>query len=268
MSARRLRAALALALVMILGGSFVGDQHCLAPKRRARSRRHCAWVPAVGQVRCLQTTLNAQGYNSGPVDGSFGAMTYRAVVRYQAAKRLFVDGVVGRQTGTSLGVWGAAPLVRWCHVWWWHVGRRRAWRSHGGMLDRLGVTSRLVGRPGPLPAVAPDRRRVPSRPDRRGVRHDDAQRCRALPTSQGSARRRHRRPSHRHVVGHLGDDGEWRGAPAAADEPMHATVGRAGCRPSGGRRQLVGKRGRRRLARVHRRSMDVPADGHAGPRRA
>ena len=24
-------------------------------------------------VRCLQTTLNALGYNSGPVDGSFGA---------------------------------------------------------------------------------------------------------------------------------------------------------------------------------------------------
>ena len=108
MSARTLRAALALALVMILGGSFVGDQ---IPRAEAA----CTISTSLrlgsggGQVRCLQTTLNAQGYNSGPVDGSFGAMTYRAVVRYQAAKRLFVDGVVGRQTGTSLGVWGAAP---------------------------------------------------------------------------------------------------------------------------------------------------------------
>ena len=54
-------------------------------------------------------TLNAAGYNSGPVDGRFGPVTYRAVTRYQQAKRLFVDGIVGRQTGTALGIWGAAP---------------------------------------------------------------------------------------------------------------------------------------------------------------
>ncbi len=34
-------------------------------------------------------------------------MTSNGVVRYQRAKGLFVDGVVGRQTGTSLGIWGA-----------------------------------------------------------------------------------------------------------------------------------------------------------------
>ena len=32
-------------------------------------------------VRCLQTTLNALGYNAGPVDGRYGPVTYRAVVR-------------------------------------------------------------------------------------------------------------------------------------------------------------------------------------------
>lgn len=59
-------------------------------------------------VRCLQTTLNALGYNSGPVDGSFGAVTYRAVQAYQRARGLKADGLVGRMTGTSLGIWGTA----------------------------------------------------------------------------------------------------------------------------------------------------------------
>lgn len=59
-------------------------------------------------VRCLQQTLNAQGYNSGPVDGWFGSVTFRAVRSYQTAKGLYVDGIVGRQTGSALGIWGTA----------------------------------------------------------------------------------------------------------------------------------------------------------------
>lgn len=59
-------------------------------------------------VRCLQTTLNAQGYNSGPIDGAFGNVTYRAVTAFQRAGGLVVDGVVGPQTGGALGIWGAA----------------------------------------------------------------------------------------------------------------------------------------------------------------
>ena len=35
-------------------------------------------------------------------------MTHNGVVRYQRAKGLLADGVVGRITGTSLGIWGTA----------------------------------------------------------------------------------------------------------------------------------------------------------------
>ena len=35
-------------------------------------------------------------------------MTHNGVVRYQRAKGLLADGVVGRMTGTSLGIWGTA----------------------------------------------------------------------------------------------------------------------------------------------------------------
>ena len=91
----------------MVGGGFVGDG---LPRVEAACSISASLRLGSGgaPVQCLQTTLNGQGYNSGPVDGRFGPMTYRAVVRYQQAKRLYVDGVVGRQTGTALGIWGAA----------------------------------------------------------------------------------------------------------------------------------------------------------------
>jgi LysM repeat protein/L,D-peptidoglycan transpeptidase YkuD (ErfK/YbiS/YcfS/YnhG family) len=60
-------------------------------------------------VRCLQLTLNGLGFNSGPVDGRFGGVTLRAVTAFQRAKGLYVDGVVGPQTGGALGIWGTSP---------------------------------------------------------------------------------------------------------------------------------------------------------------
>jgi L,D-peptidoglycan transpeptidase YkuD (ErfK/YbiS/YcfS/YnhG family) len=56
-------------------------------------------------VRCLQSRLNALGYDAGPVDGWFGPMTRAAVVRYQRAKGLEADGIVGRRTARSLRIW-------------------------------------------------------------------------------------------------------------------------------------------------------------------
>lgn len=55
-------------------------------------------------VTLLQETLNSLGYNCGTVDGIFGKKTKAAVQAYQKAKALSVDGVVGRQTWTSLGL--------------------------------------------------------------------------------------------------------------------------------------------------------------------
>ena len=61
------------------------------------------------QVRCLQATLNAKGFQSGPVDGWFGPVTEGAVTRYQEANGLTVDGEVGSQTAGSLGIWTRSP---------------------------------------------------------------------------------------------------------------------------------------------------------------
>lgn len=52
-------------------------------------------------VKTLQTRLNALGYDCGDVDGIFGVKTYNAVVSFQTARALAVDGIVGVNT------WGA-----------------------------------------------------------------------------------------------------------------------------------------------------------------
>ena len=59
-------------------------------------------------MRCLQRALNAAGYPVGPADGRFGSRTFAAVRSYQQARGLVVDGVAGRQTLSSLGIFGGS----------------------------------------------------------------------------------------------------------------------------------------------------------------
>ena len=211
-------------------------------------------------MQCLQSTLNALGYNSGPADGRFGPVTYRAVVRFQQAKRLFVDGIAGRQTGTALGIWGAATAPA--------VGPRPAeGRPRSGTVDRRGdgrlrdqqrAAAGFVGCSGPLPPIAAHCPRLPGRSARRGVRHDDAQRRRPLPAGEGLARRRRRRPDHRNVTGHLGLGGERRFDGGVGRRPaVHAAGRHTGGGPASRRRQLVGQPRRRRPARAQRRALDA-----------
>lgn len=56
-------------------------------------------------VRALQILLNGRGYNCGTADGIFGSKTDSAVRKYQKAKKLSVDGIVGPATmGNLMGV--------------------------------------------------------------------------------------------------------------------------------------------------------------------
>lgn len=57
-------------------------------------------------VKELQTMLNEAMDAGLAVDGSFGTKTYKAVRKYQKAKGLKIDGIVGEKTITALGgVW-------------------------------------------------------------------------------------------------------------------------------------------------------------------
>ncbi|MGN6169277.1 MAG: peptidoglycan-binding protein [Solirubrobacteraceae bacterium] len=57
-------------------------------------------------VRSLQRQLVAQGTSPGPVDGRFGPLTAAAVRRFQQARGLAVDGVVGPATRKMLAAGG------------------------------------------------------------------------------------------------------------------------------------------------------------------
>lgn len=59
-----------------------------------------------GDVKKLQEALNSKGY-SLTVDGKFGAKTQAAVRDYQKKNGLGVDGIVGKQTWSSLGDLGS-----------------------------------------------------------------------------------------------------------------------------------------------------------------
>jgi len=63
---------------------------------------------AIGDsVACLQGALSAAGYYSGPASGTFDQATDNAVRAMQTDRDLFVDGVVGRESAISLGIWPA-----------------------------------------------------------------------------------------------------------------------------------------------------------------
>lgn len=53
-------------------------------------------------VAVLQDALNFLGYNVGNIDGIFGPNTKNAVIRYQAARGLKQDGIVGCNTWETL----------------------------------------------------------------------------------------------------------------------------------------------------------------------
>ncbi len=53
-------------------------------------------------VTDLQEALTAAGYNPGAADGTFGEQTEAAVVAFQEANGLAVDGRVGPETAAAL----------------------------------------------------------------------------------------------------------------------------------------------------------------------
>jgi Putative peptidoglycan binding domain len=57
-----------------------------------------------GVIIKIQTALVAKGLNPGVINGEFGSDTVNAVIQFQDAQGLTVDGQVGPETATALGI--------------------------------------------------------------------------------------------------------------------------------------------------------------------
>jgi len=78
---------------------FLEGEECIIEPRSMR-------IGSSGSsVSCLQQALTEAEYYSGPIDGEYQQSTAAAVERLQIDRNLFVDGVAGRETGISLGIW-------------------------------------------------------------------------------------------------------------------------------------------------------------------
>lgn len=102
--------AVLLAVLLVATALFVPGATSLFPQYRveAQSVPVLRWGSTGQAVRTLQWRLQQWGYYQGPIDGVYGAQTYRAVVNFQRKNGVWpADGVVGAATWRALGLYNA-----------------------------------------------------------------------------------------------------------------------------------------------------------------
>jgi peptidoglycan hydrolase-like protein with peptidoglycan-binding domain len=98
-----------------------------------------------GPVRALQRHLRAVSAAPGPVDGRFGPQTEAAVRRFQSARHLAVDGIVGPRTARRLARVRETPVAAAGRA-----GQPRSTPSHPGRAGSAHAPSTHASRPNPL----------------------------------------------------------------------------------------------------------------------
>ena len=109
------------ALVMLLAGMGTGvASGAVAPERLAAMAQAAPLDEGAGygetaeakRVRVLQRALGELGWAPGRIDGLFGPRTEAAVLRFQAATGLAVDGAAGPHVWKALARARRQPLRR------------------------------------------------------------------------------------------------------------------------------------------------------------
>lgn len=95
------RVVLALALILLL---IAASLLAVGAGKVAAAGELLRYGSRGESVRQVQSRLNKLGYWCGTADGIFGVNTRSAVRRFQSAKGLSVDGIVGPKTYSALGI--------------------------------------------------------------------------------------------------------------------------------------------------------------------
>jgi peptidoglycan hydrolase-like protein with peptidoglycan-binding domain len=95
----------AAAPVVVEGMSTEGDLVDAVADDCVIQSERLAMTDTGTDVSCLQQGLINAGFTAVAVTGTFDSATYTAVEKLQTERDLFVDGIVGRETAMSIGVW-------------------------------------------------------------------------------------------------------------------------------------------------------------------
>lgn len=76
----------------------------LTQSNTAMASSNLSWGSRGTAVVQVQQALNNKGYSCGTADGIFGSKTYAAVIKFQKAAGIGVDGIVGPVTRQALGL--------------------------------------------------------------------------------------------------------------------------------------------------------------------
>jgi N-acetylmuramoyl-L-alanine amidase len=98
MKAKRVVFSLLILLVLVLSSLVINTSS------NAQTKPTLYWGSRGSNVTQLQQRLSNWGYYTGAIDGVYGASTYQAVINFQRKNGLPIDGIVGAQTWSALGL--------------------------------------------------------------------------------------------------------------------------------------------------------------------
>ena len=79
-------------------------------------------VAPLSTTKDIQTYLNCNGFNPGPIDGSPGARTTAAIKSFQATNGLTADGIVGPATKQAMRAYSSVSFTFTGSGWGHGVG--------------------------------------------------------------------------------------------------------------------------------------------------
>lgn len=96
-----------------------------------------SWGSRGEEVKLVQSKLKNWGYYTGNVDGAYGKKTYQGIVKFQKKNGLTVDGKVGAQTRTALGITTKTTTIKYNGIVKIAQQKLKQWGYYNGAVDGI-----------------------------------------------------------------------------------------------------------------------------------